>query len=103
MARWTNDQWLSTIHRVNPPISEGRVQRRRSVAFFLDGNYDAVIEPIATFVADGEELYPPITIEENINAKIAGLQLGKKPANADREANRVLATQGARRVQGQPS
>lgn len=95
MARWTNDQWRSTIHRVNPPITDGRVQHRRSVAFFLDGNYDAVIEPIAAFVADGEELYPPITIEGNINAKLAGLRLGKKPANADREASRVLAAYGA--------
>jgi isopenicillin N synthase-like dioxygenase len=103
MARWTNDQWRSTIHRVNPPITGGRVQRRRSVAFFLDGNYDAVIEPIGTFVADGEELYPPITIAENINAKIAGLQLGKKPANADREASRVLAAQDAGGAQGQSS
>ncbi|MFI5957399.1 isopenicillin N synthase family dioxygenase [Cryptosporangium sp. NPDC051539] len=95
MARWTNDQWLSTIHRVNPPIVQGRVQRRRSAAFFLDGNYDGVIEPIATFVTDGEELYPPITVEENIKAKIAGIELGKKPANADREANRVLAARSA--------
>lgn len=101
MARWTNDQWRSTIHRVNPPITRGRVQRRRSVAFFLDGNYDAVIEPIATFVAEGEEPYPPITIEENIKAKLAGLQLGKKPANADREASRVLAAQRAGAAHGQ--
>jgi isopenicillin N synthase-like dioxygenase len=91
MARWTNDQWLSTIHRVNPPISEGRIQRRRSAAFFLDGNHDGVIEPIASFVEEGDELYPPITVEENIRAKIAGLELGKRPANAGREADRVLA------------
>jgi isopenicillin N synthase-like dioxygenase len=95
MSRWTNDQWLSTVHRVNPPISQGRIQRRRSAALFLDGNYDAVIEPIRAFVVDGEETYPPITIEENIQAKIAGLQLGKIPANANREASRVLAAQGA--------
>jgi isopenicillin N synthase-like dioxygenase len=95
MSRWTNDQWLSTVHRVNPPISKGRIQRRRSAAFFLDGNYDAVIEPIPAFVVEGEQTYPPITIEENIKAKIAGLQLGKMPANADREASRVFAAQGA--------
>jgi isopenicillin N synthase-like dioxygenase len=91
MARWTNDQWRSTIHRVNPPITEGRVQRRRSVAFFLDGNYDAVIEPIGKFVVEGEDAYPPITIEENIQAKIAGLQLGKNPTIAGREAGRARA------------
>ena len=100
MARWTNDQWLSTIHRVNPPISEGRVQRRRSAAFSLDGNYDGVIEPIASFVTDGDELYPPITVEENIRAKIAGLELGKRPANAGREADRVLAAHGAGESRG---
>jgi isopenicillin N synthase-like dioxygenase len=93
MARWTNDRWRSTIHRVNPPVVDGKVKRRRSVAYFLDGNYDAVIEPFATFVSEGEEVYPPITIEENINAKLAGLQAGKKPATADREAGRVLAAQ----------
>jgi len=103
MARWTNDQWRTTIHRVNPPIIDGRIQRRRSVAFFLDGNYDAVIEPITTFVADGEEPYPPITVQENINAKLAGLQLGKKPAIADREAGRVLAAQTTGRTRGQTS
>jgi isopenicillin N synthase-like dioxygenase len=103
MARWTNDQWLSTIHRVNPPVVDGRVQRRRSAAFFLDGNYDGVIEPIATFVTDGAELYSPITVEENIKAKIAGLELGKKPANADREANRILAAQSIGGSQGQRS
>jgi isopenicillin N synthase-like dioxygenase len=96
MSRWTNDQWLSTVHRVSPPISEGRIQRRRSAALFLDGNYDAVIEPIPAFVVEGEQTYPPITIEENIKAKIAGLQLGKMPAIADREAGRVLAAQTGR-------
>jgi isopenicillin N synthase-like dioxygenase len=93
MARWTNDQWRSTIHRVNPPVIDGQVKRRRSVAYFLDGNYDAVIEPFSMFVSDGQESYPPITIGENINAKLAGLQMGKSPANAEREASRVLAAQ----------
>jgi isopenicillin N synthase-like dioxygenase len=69
------------------------VKRRRSVAYFLDGNYDAVIEPFSMFVSDGQESYPPITIGENINAKLAGLQMGKSPANAEREASRVLAAQ----------
>lgn len=93
MARWTNDQWRSTIHRVNPPVIDGQVKRRRSVAFFLDGNHDAVIKPFEMFVTEGEEVYPPITVEENINAKLAGLRREKAPANVDREAGRVLAAQ----------
>jgi isopenicillin N synthase-like dioxygenase len=46
MARWTNDRWRSTVHRVDPPIVDGQIIRRRSAAFFFDGNYDAVIEAL---------------------------------------------------------
>lgn len=37
MARLTDDRWLSTPHRVRPPIVRGTVKRRRSAAFFHDG------------------------------------------------------------------
>lgn len=48
MARWTNDIWSSTVHRVvNPPPDEAR-QARYSVAFFHQPNYDAVITCIPT-------------------------------------------------------
>jgi isopenicillin N synthase-like dioxygenase len=44
LARWTNDQWRSTMHRVKAPIDgAGRPFRRRSAAYFHDGNADAVI------------------------------------------------------------
>ncbi len=46
MARWTNDRWRSTVHRVNPPVTDGRIVRRRSAAFFFDGNHDALIEAL---------------------------------------------------------
>ncbi len=42
-SRWTNERWLSTLHRVKPPIVDGTIQRRRSAAYFHDGNADAVI------------------------------------------------------------
>ncbi|MFT4264346.1 MAG: 2-oxoglutarate and iron-dependent oxygenase domain-containing protein [Nocardioides sp.] len=95
MARWTNDRWKSTLHRVNPPVVDGRIIRRRSAAFFFDGNYDAVISPLPGTVADGGTAYPPITVAENIAAKVAGLKTGlatgAKPAGADREAARFAA------------
>lgn len=48
-ARWTNDRWRSTLHRVVPPASgDGGPFTRRSVALFLDGNYDAVIDCVPT-------------------------------------------------------
>jgi isopenicillin N synthase-like dioxygenase len=91
MARWTNDRWMSTVHRVNPPIVDGQIIRRRSAAFFFDGNYDAVIETLPGCDRDGVESYPPITVAENIAAKVAGLRTGVAPAGATREAARVRA------------
>ncbi|MFT3661797.1 MAG: 2-oxoglutarate and iron-dependent oxygenase domain-containing protein [Gordonia sp. (in: high G+C Gram-positive bacteria)] len=89
-ARWTSDRWKSTLHRVNPPVIDGRIERRRSAAFFFDGNHDAVIEPLPGTLADGAEPYPPITVGEHLDAKIAGMKRGVAPADAAREAARVL-------------
>ncbi|MGY4712043.1 isopenicillin N synthase family dioxygenase [Mycolicibacterium sp. CBM1] len=91
MARWTNDRWLSTVHRVDPPVVDGRIQRRRSAAFFFDGNHDAVLAPLPGTVADGEIGYEPITVAENIAMKVAGLRTGAAPPIALREAARVSA------------
>lgn len=54
MARWTNERWLSTLHRVKPPIVNGTIARRRSAAYFHDGNIDALIETLPSCV--GEEV-----------------------------------------------
>jgi isopenicillin N synthase-like dioxygenase len=43
MARWTNDRWRSTLHRVVPAP-----ERRQSIAFFHNANWDAVIECLPT-------------------------------------------------------
>jgi isopenicillin N synthase-like dioxygenase len=45
LMRWTNDRWLSNMHRVvNPPVGEGPSRPRLSIAFFNHPNYDALIE-----------------------------------------------------------
>ena len=42
LARWTNDTWVSTLHRVvNPPAGAGAESRRQSLVFFHNPNYDA--------------------------------------------------------------
>lgn len=92
MARWTNERWMSTVHRVRPPIVEGRVKRRRSAAFFHDGNVDAVISTLPTCLGDGPA-YPPITVGEHIQAKLAGSRAGVANTAAEREAARVLASE----------
>lgn len=62
LMRWTNDRWLSNLHRVaNPPSEVADTSSRISIAFFHQPNYDAVIECIPTCVgADRPALYPPV-------------------------------------------
>ncbi len=61
MARWTNDRWVSTLHRVaNPPAGAGGT-RRQSIAFFHQPNWDAQIECIPSCLAPGAvPKYPAI-------------------------------------------
>jgi isopenicillin N synthase-like dioxygenase len=48
LMRWTNDRWLSNMHRVvNPPLGGGPSGPRLSIAFFNHPNYDALIECLA--------------------------------------------------------
>ncbi len=96
MARWTNERWMSTLHRVKPPIVDGRVERRRSAAYFHDGNIDAVIETLPTCLdGEGTSAYPPITVGEHIRAKLAGSRAGVANTEAEREASRVRSARPA--------
>ncbi|CUR56831.1 conserved hypothetical protein [metagenome] len=91
-ARLTNDVWMSTLHRVKPPVIDGVIKRRRSVAFFHDGNADAIIETIPSFVPAGEEaLYEPVSVKDHVEAKLNGSRAGQKNTRATREAARVIA------------
>ncbi len=42
MAHWTNNRWVSTLHRVVAPNGES-MPRRQSIAYFMNPNYDAEI------------------------------------------------------------
>jgi isopenicillin N synthase-like dioxygenase len=68
MARWTNDAWVSTLHRVvNPPEGEAAESRRQSLVFFHNPNYDAPVACIPTCLAPGAEpKYPPTTSGEHL-------------------------------------
>jgi isopenicillin N synthase-like dioxygenase len=95
-ARWTNERWMSTLHRVKPPIVNGTIERRRSAAYFHDGDFDALIETLPSCVSDEHpNLYEPVTVGEHIAAKLAGSRAGVRNDNAEREAARVLAAQKA--------
>jgi isopenicillin N synthase-like dioxygenase len=90
-ARWTNEVWRSTLHRVKPPVVDGRIERRRSAAYFHDGNVDAVIATLPGVVGAGDvDLYSPITVAEHISAKLAGSRNLVPNSRAEREAARVV-------------
>jgi isopenicillin N synthase-like dioxygenase len=71
MAQWTNDRFVSTLHRVaNPP--RGANTRRLSIAFFHQPNFDALIECIPGCAGPGRpERYAPVTSGEHRLMKVA--------------------------------
>lgn len=71
MAEWTNDRWVSTLHRVvNPPRDLAHDADRVSVVFFHQPNYDAVIECLPSVLAPGEEpKYAPVTSGQHLYDK----------------------------------
>jgi isopenicillin N synthase-like dioxygenase len=89
-ARWTNEEWISTLHRVAAPRAGGVLVPRRSAAYFHDGNVDAVIEPLPSCVsAASPARYAPVTVGEHLAAKLAGSRGGQLNSRAAREVARL--------------
>jgi isopenicillin N synthase-like dioxygenase len=76
MARWTNDAWVSTMHRVvNPPAGSGAESRRQSLVFFHNPNHDAPVVCIETCLAPGEQpKYAPTTTGEHVGRLFTATQ-----------------------------
>jgi isopenicillin N synthase-like dioxygenase len=77
MMRWTNDRWVSTLHRVvNPPRDSARGSRRLSLVFFHNLNDDAIVECIETCTGPGRPAkYPPIRASEFLRSKMQQAQV----------------------------
>jgi isopenicillin N synthase-like dioxygenase len=71
MARWTNDRWISTLHRVaNPPEEAKGGSRRLSIVFFHHPNYDANVSCLPTCIDPGvAPTYEPITVSDYYSMK----------------------------------
>lgn len=71
MMQWTNDKWISTMHRVsNPPRDKALDSRRISLVFFHQPNYDAMVECIPSCLAPGETpKYAPISSGDHLTNK----------------------------------
>lgn len=67
LMRWTNDEYVSTPHRVVNPVG----RERYSIAFFLDPNPDAVVECLPSCVsADRPARYAPTTGAAYLKSKL---------------------------------
>jgi isopenicillin N synthase-like dioxygenase len=81
LMRWTNDRWLSNLHRVvNAPAGIGPVPSRLSIAFFSHPNYDTLVECLA---APGEARHPPVVSGAYRDTKYA--KTGLTPAASTRD------------------
>ena len=80
MARWTNDRWRSTFHRVvNPPPEIAATTRRLSLVYFHQPNYDARIECLPSCLQSNEQpKYPPTTSGEHLKAQLARIYAPQK-------------------------
>jgi isopenicillin N synthase-like dioxygenase len=72
MAQWTNDLWVSTLHRVANPSDEDWRSSRYSLIFFHQPNYDVVVDNLdRTHPAK----YPPVTSGEHLIAKLSAMRI----------------------------
>lgn len=76
LERWTNDRWRSTLHRVVvPPGDAAGDCSRRSIAFFHNANWDAVIECLPGCATDDRPpRYPPVTAGRHLMDKFRSTQ-----------------------------
>ena len=71
MARWTNDRWTSTVHRVvNPDLDSPVSTRRQSMPFFHNANYSTIVECLPSCLADGQTArYEPVMAGPHLAGK----------------------------------
>jgi isopenicillin N synthase-like dioxygenase len=85
MQHWTNDRWISTMHRVvNPARDAALGSRRQSIVFFHQPNYDAVIECLPSCCGpDDPPRYAPVTSGQHRLSKFLK-GVGAAPPAAER-------------------
>ncbi len=71
MMNWTNDKWVSTLHRV-VPHKDTMGKRRMSIPFFHNPNPDAIVECIASCHDESNPpKYEPILAKTHLEMKVS--------------------------------
>lgn len=89
LARWTNDRWKSTLHRVGNPPANAKNVDRISLVHFHSPNHDALIECIPSCIGDKGPKYEPITFADHYLGKVmkaAHARLNAQVADANRRS-----------------
>ena len=88
MARWTNDRWRATMHRVrSSPYSTAAaaggggtlLPSRLSIAYFTGPHPSTLVDCLPSakcLEGRGGKRYPPITAAENVDAKLSAAAVG---------------------------
>jgi len=83
LARWTNDRWVSTLHRVgNPPTSAPKTDRI-SLVYFHSPNHDALIECLPGCAGTEGSKYAPVTFAEHYLGKVMKAAHARLSANLE--------------------
>jgi isopenicillin N synthase-like dioxygenase len=90
LMRWTNDKWVSTIHRVvNPPEEVRRNVDRMSIAFFFVPNHDIEVRCIESCTGlHSPPRYAPTTAGAHWRGKI----LAARRIGAEASASAPIAS-----------
>lgn len=77
LARWSNDKFISTVHRVLNITGE----ERYSVPFFFGPSYDTILRPLRTCVGEGTEAkYEPVKAGDYVYQRLTKSRLSKEEA-----------------------
>lgn len=71
LARWTNDFWTATNHRVMAESERQASTSRYSIVLFINPRGDTMIQADASFLKSGEKAkYAPITADKYLSMRL---------------------------------
>lgn len=92
LARWSNDVFISTVHRVHNCTGT----ERYSIPFFMGPSYDTMLRPLPTCVQrDGKAKYDPILAGEYVWKRLSQSRLSDAEKQSVNETATVAAAAAA--------